>query len=57
MDSLFNIAQVPFSAFGSWISLSIPKGEEDLYFRNHTAGAITCSRCGSSPVVKSLNPG
>ena len=35
MHNLFNVAQVPFSTFGSWISISIPKGEEELFLRNH----------------------
>jgi hypothetical protein len=33
--SLFNVARVPFSTFGSWMSISIPRDEEELYFRNH----------------------
>ncbi len=37
--SLFNIAQVPFSTFGSWLSISIPRGEEELFFRNHHGSA------------------
>ena len=38
MTSLFNIAQVPFSFFGSHISISVPKGEQELFFRNHHGG-------------------
>jgi len=26
---------VPFSTFGAWVSISIPRDEEELYFRNH----------------------
>ena len=33
--SLFNVDRVPFSTFGSWMSISIPRDEEDLFFRNH----------------------
>lgn len=31
-------ARVPFSTFGSWISISIPGNEGELYFRNHHGG-------------------
>ena len=37
--SLFSVAQVPFSTFGSWLSISIPRGEEELFFRNHHGSA------------------
>jgi glycogen debranching enzyme len=33
-DSLFDIDSVPFSRFGSWMSIAIPRGEEDIFFRN-----------------------
>lgn len=39
MDSLFDVAHVPFSTYGSWVSLSIPRKEEELYFRNHHGSA------------------
>ncbi|MFC1805351.1 amylo-alpha-1,6-glucosidase [Planctomycetota bacterium] len=35
----FDVARVPFSTFGSWVSLSIPRDEEGLCFRNHHNGA------------------
>ena len=35
---LFDVAQVPFSTFGSWMSLSIPQKETELQFRNHHNG-------------------
>ena len=31
----YAIDRVPFSYFGSWISVSIPAGEKQLYVRNH----------------------
>lgn len=34
-DSFFDTSHVPFSTFGSWMSLRIPSGKEDLYVRNH----------------------
>lgn len=39
MHGLFSVDRVPFSTFGSWISISIPKGEDELYLRNHHGGA------------------
>lgn len=36
---MFNITDVPFSYFGSWMSISIPRGEEDIFFRNCHNGA------------------
>jgi len=36
---MFEVARVPFSFFGSWMSISIPRGDEELYFRNHHNGA------------------
>ena len=33
-DSLFAITEVPFSGFGSWMSIAIPRGEEKIHFRN-----------------------
>ena len=33
-DSLFDIDQVPFSRFGSWMSISIPRGEDRIFLRN-----------------------
>jgi len=34
----FNVAQVPFSFFGSWMSISIPRKNVELQFRNHHNG-------------------
>jgi putative isomerase len=34
VDSLFSLEQVPFSTFGSWNAISIPKGETELFFRS-----------------------
>jgi len=33
-DSLFDIASVPFSYHGSWMSISIPRDREDIFLRN-----------------------
>ncbi len=38
-STTFNVARVPFSTFGSWMSISIPRGEEELFFRNHHGSA------------------
>ena len=35
MGVSFKLNEVPFSFFGSWMSLSIPAGHSELYFRNH----------------------
>lgn len=35
MPLVFDLASVPFSAHGSWMSISIPRGSEELFFRNH----------------------
>ncbi len=34
-ESLFDVSQVPFSYFGSWMAISIPRGEEKLFLRNY----------------------
>ena len=34
VDSLFSLERVPFSTFGSWNAISIPKGETELFFRS-----------------------
>jgi hypothetical protein len=34
-----DLSRFPFSAFGSWMSLAIPKGEETLFFRSNHNGA------------------
>jgi len=34
----FDVARVPFSRFGSWMSISIPRREQELTFRNHHGG-------------------
>lgn len=39
MDSLFDVAQVPFSTFGSWMSIAIPRDKAELFFRNHHGSA------------------
>lgn len=31
----YDIDRVPFSTFGSWMSISIPAGEDKLFLRNH----------------------
>ena len=33
-DGRFDPARVPFSTHGSWMSLSIPRGEETLFLCN-----------------------
>jgi glycogen debranching enzyme len=38
MDDLFDLARIPFSTFGSWISISIPRDRDELFFRNHHGG-------------------
>jgi len=35
----FEVSRVPFSVFGSWISLAIPRNKEALFFRSHHNGA------------------
>ncbi|MFO7821391.1 MAG: trehalase family glycosidase [Lentisphaeria bacterium] len=35
MKNNFNISRVPFSYHGSWMSIAIPPGESELFFRNH----------------------
>jgi len=35
----FDIASVPFSYFGSWMSISVPQKETEIHFRNHHNGA------------------
>lgn len=35
MNSLFDVARVPFSYFGSWMSISIPMKQTELFLRNH----------------------
>ncbi|HAS83634.1 MAG TPA: glycogen debranching protein [Verrucomicrobia bacterium] len=32
---MFDVARVPFSYHGSWMSISIPSGKTELFFRNH----------------------
>ncbi len=39
MPTTLDVARVPFSTFGSWMSMSIPRGEDDLFFRDHHNGA------------------
>ena len=39
MHSAFDVARVPFSTFGSWISISVPRDEDELHLRNHHGGA------------------
>lgn len=34
MPQTFDLATVPFSRFGSWMSISIPRDETELFFRN-----------------------
>ncbi len=34
-NSLFKVDRVPFSTFGAWTSISIPRDETELFFRNH----------------------
>jgi hypothetical protein len=31
----FDVTTVPFSHFGSWMSISVPAGQSELYLRNH----------------------
>lgn len=31
----FNLHNVPFSTFGAWTSISVPKTKQQIYFRNH----------------------
>ena len=33
-NSLFDIDSVPFSRFGSWMSIAIPKDKDGIFFRN-----------------------
>jgi len=35
MRSLFDVNRVPFSYFGSWMSISVPVKETELFLRNH----------------------
>ncbi len=35
MSSLLDVARVPFSMFGSWMSISIPMRQTELFLRNH----------------------
>jgi glycogen debranching enzyme len=35
MNDTFDIMRFPFSYYGSWNSIRIPKGEEELFFCNH----------------------
>jgi len=35
MSSLFDVSRVPFSTFGSWMSISVPMREKELFLRNH----------------------
>jgi glycogen debranching enzyme len=37
-NSLFDIARVPFSRFGSWLSVSIPRDEKRIFLRNYHNG-------------------
>jgi len=37
--SLFDVRRVPFSYFGSWLSLRIPERETELHFCNYHGGA------------------
>lgn len=37
---VFDPRQVPFSFFGSYMSLSVPRDSSDLFFRNHHGGAV-----------------
>lgn len=32
---MFDVSSVPFSYHGSWMSISIPAGKSELFFRNH----------------------
>jgi len=32
---MFDVARVPFSYHGSWMSIGIPAGKNELFFRNH----------------------
>ena len=38
MSGVFDVARIPFSTFGSWMSISIPRDENELFFRNHHGG-------------------
>lgn len=38
MTNVFKITEVPFSYHGSWMSISIPRDENDLFLRNHYVG-------------------
>ena len=40
-DSLFNLYEVPFSFFGSWNSIKIPLGENEICFGSHHTGSST----------------
>lgn len=35
MSNRFELTSVPFSYHGSWMSIAIPRGETELFFRNH----------------------
>lgn len=55
MMSLFDVTRVPFSYFGSWMSIAIPRGKRDLFFRNHHGKnnnlfAIACTVNGNAVV-------
>jgi len=36
--SEFDLTRIPFSRYGSWNSISIPKDKEGLWFRHHHRG-------------------
>jgi len=35
MSSLFDVGKVPFSTFGSWMSIAVPMRQTELFLRNH----------------------
>ena len=38
MHGLFDVGQVPFSTFGSWMAVSVPQKETDIHFCNYHNG-------------------
>jgi glycogen debranching enzyme len=34
-DSLFHVDRIPFSFFGAWFSISVPRDEQELFLCNH----------------------
>ena len=37
-DTVFDLHRIPFTCFGSWNSISIPKEQEEVWFRHHHRG-------------------